>query len=233
MRPSGHVSAKARVSASGRRRDPSSPVSRRPVPFDAAEALLKATSDLMREKNGAEPSVAEIAERAQVAPALIRYYYGTKDSLLLELLKRDMAPGHEQLNFLLTADMSATEKLRQHISGMINLYYRVPYLNQLMLILAQREKNDEFADEATRLMKPLSEFHRVILSQGFKSGELRYIDPMLFYFSLLGIVDRIFSAKYSLGVLFGRDEVDADLKRRFTEHSIDLLLGGILASPIL
>lgn len=196
---------------------------------DARTALLDATSDLMRENFGTEPSVAEIAQRAAVNPGLISYYFGGKDNLLLTLLTRNFERGNAQLQELLQSDRSVRDKLRMHISGLINLYYKYPYLNQLTLIVVRRGSPAVVTEVTEKLVRPILDAHTTLLQQGMETGELRPVDPMLFYFTVLGACHRIFDGQYSLHHLFGYESIDAELKRRLIEHTTDMLLFGIVA----
>lgn len=199
----------------------------RQTTFDARTALLDATSNLMRENFGDEPSVVEIAQRAAVNPGLISYYFGGKDKLLLALLTRDFEQGQAQLRDLIQSNRPVLDKLRIHISGLINLYFKYPYLNQLTLILVRRGTPAIVEEVTEKLVRPIFDAHEALLKEGIAAGDIKPVDPMLFYFTVLGACQRIFDGQYSLGHLFGYKGVDADIKRKLIRHTTDMLLFGI------
>ena len=202
-------------------------VTARQTDFDARSALLDATSDLMRENFGDEPSVVEIAQRAAVNPGLISYYFGGKDNLLLTLLTRDFEQGQTQLRHLIGSRRPVLDKLRIHISGLINLYYKYPYLNQLTQILVRRGTPAIMEEVTEKLVRPIFEAHKALLEEGIAAGDIRPVDPMFFYFTVLGACHRIFDGQYSLSHLFGYKGVDEAMKRKLIRHTTDMLLSGI------
>ena len=53
-----------------------------PARGNSREALLDAASDLMRELDTIDLGIVEIAQRAGVNHAMIRYFFGSKEGLL-------------------------------------------------------------------------------------------------------------------------------------------------------
>jgi len=192
-------------------------------------ALLDAAGELFIEREGVEPSVIDIAQRAGVNTGLIGYYFGSKDSLLTELLHRNLDHGTAQIDLLVKADLPVVTKLKMNISGVISTHCRYPYNNQLLRSLVGRSRPDEALALTDKFLRPLFDGHSQLLAAGVASGELRSFDPMLFYYTIIGACDRIFSARYSLRTLFAIGGVDEDLKRKLIAHTIDIVLPGILS----
>lgn len=199
--------------------------------FDARSALLEATADLLRESNGTEPSVQEIARKAGVNAGLISYYFEGKDGLLRALLAQNYDQGLSQLRMLMNSDRPIVEKLRLHIAALINLNAAYPYLNQLTLIVVSRSDAAVSKEIADNLVRPLADAHATLINEGVASGELRPVDPMLFYYSVIGASHRIFEARYSLMNVFGHESVSHDLKDRFIDHTVEILLNGVVVHP--
>jgi TetR/AcrR family transcriptional regulator len=51
----------------------------------------------------------------------------------------------------------------------------------------------------------------------------------MFYFTVTGAVDRFFSARLVLRHCFGQDTLTEDLRDRYREHTIDVIMAGLLA----
>lgn len=66
-------------------------------PEHPASAILVAAAQLFQERSPSSVSLREIARRAGVNYGLIHHYYGTKESILAELLRRASASGAERM----------------------------------------------------------------------------------------------------------------------------------------
>lgn len=197
----------------------------------AREALLTATRDLMNERDTLDVSLSEIANRAQANSALVKYYFGSKQGLMVALLEQDVLKSMAQLEHLVETDASAVEKLRIHTAGLINLYFKSRYLNNLLFALLRDSTPEEAQDISDRLVKPAADAQRRILKQGVDEGVFREVDPMMFYFTIIGACDQIFRASFALKTVFQHGSLDDDLRRRFIEHTASMLLSGIMVRP--
>ena len=192
-----------------------------------AAKLLVAAGDLMTERNSTDISLSDIAEKSGVNAALVKYHFGNKDGLLLALLARDAREEIENLAFVLDQPISPTEKLRRHISGIINAYYRFPYLNRLIHLLLHNG-SEATAKEVNRFfVRPLFEFQRRLLDEGIAAGEFRKFNPALFYTSLVGACDHLFYGR-QMSSRFSSRGITEDVRRQYIIHITDLVLGGML-----
>ena len=193
----------------------------------ARDQLLDATGTLMTEQRSIEISLSEIAERSGLNSALVKYYFGSKNGLLVALLRKVLGPRMAELEPLAGADMPANEKLRIHINGVVNTYFKYPYVNRLMHYLltdAGQEYGKIIAEEFAR---PLVETQSAILAEGQIAGLFREIDPLIFYFHLVGACDYLFFGRATLDHVFGVPEVNQDLKRRYVDHLYQTLTQGL------
>ena len=159
----------------------------------AREQLLEAASEIMREGDTIDLSLSELSLRAGLNSALVKYYFGNKNGLMLALLDRDMGKIVIDLNALVAKDMPPEEKLRRHISGVIDTYYTFPYLNRLMMRMVRDAAPIEAARIAERYLKPLSA--AIVAEQHqpeIKSGNLRKAaEPLLCLAGQAGVVEHI------------------------------------------
>jgi TetR/AcrR family transcriptional regulator len=133
------------------------------------------------------------------------------------------------LGALIAKDMPPEEKLRRHISAVIDTYYAFPYLNRLLMKMVR----DSAPAEATRIadlyLKPISKVYDQLINEGINAGKFRKIDPQLFYFTVTGAADRFFSARLVLRHCFDRDDFTESMRDRYREHTIELIMAGLLA----
>lgn len=196
----------------------------------ARDLLLAAASAVMREGDLVDISLSELSLRSGLNSALVKYYFGNKAGLLTALLDRDMAEIVRSVDALVAKDdMLPQDKLRRHISRCIDTYYRYPYLNRLLMRLVRDSDEAEAQRIADKYLRPLSRAYHQLIGEGVRSGVFRPIDPQLFYFTMSGAADRFFSARLVLRHCFGQDSLTEELRDRYREHTVDLIMAGILA----
>jgi AcrR family transcriptional regulator len=204
--------------------------SRDRLPTDSRALLLETASAIMREGDIVDVSLADLSQRSGLNSALVKYHFGNKAGLLTALLDRDWRAIVESVDALVARDgWSAEAKLRRHISKVIDTFYAVPYLNHLTMRLVRDSGEAEARRIAESYLTPLYRAYEQLIGQGVASGAFRPVDPQLFYFTLTGAVDRFFSARLVLRHCFGQDTLTEELRDRYREHTIDIIMAGILA----
>lgn len=195
------------------------------------DQLLIAAGQLMTERGSTEVSLSEIAQKSGLNSALVKYYFGNKSGLLMALLRKALAPSMEQLRHLASMPISPQAKLRIHISGMVNNYFRYPFVNHLMHQMLAEDATFYGPLIAEEFGKPVAEAQKEILESGMAAGCFRGVDPVLFYFHIVGACDQLFYGRYQLQHIFSVDEVDEALKRQYVDHLYGITLNGISSDP--
>lgn len=229
------VPARAEVKDGDRSRAPrrrkAGRIARGAVPddFNARDRLLETASQLMSDRHGINVSLSEIAEHSGLNSALVKYYFGNKEGLLVALVEREAVVELKRVRNLLEADLSPSEKLRLHIAGIINGFYRRPYLNRLMhSLLDSREAETSSGRHIARVfVRPLMELQQQLLEQGIKAGEFKQVEPVLFYVNLLGACDHLFNARYALQSIVGGAGVTDAVRERYIAHVYDIFINGL------
>jgi AcrR family transcriptional regulator len=220
-----------RLKRSGSRRAGRIPRAAVEPDFSARERLLDTAGRLMSDRHSIDVSLSEIARHSGLNSALVKYYFGNKNGLLLALVEREAAAALQGFKELLRQDLSPSEKLRRHIAGIINNFFRTPYLNRLLHSLLD-ERNSRSARQVNRtFVRPLMELQRELLTQGMRSGEFKPVDPMLFYVSVLGACDHLFNARYAVRSLAGAAGIDDGLRERYVAHVSDIFIHGLRNLP--
>ena len=193
----------------------------------SADQLLWATAELLAERSDCDVPFSDIAKRSGLNSALIKYYFGNKEGLLLALLEQNAGHSIAALTHLVQMKMPADEKLRIHVSGLVNAYYKSPYLLRLiqhMLVHGQAASRDRVTEI---FVEPIVEAYRSIVQQGVDEGIFRPVDPAFLYYSLVGACDHIFRATYSFGPVLHEARINEDIKQRYITHLTDLFLRGL------
>ncbi len=196
----------------------------------ARAQLLDTASAIMREGDVADISLSELSLRSGLNSALVKYYFGNKAGLLKALLDRDWQAIVTSVDALVAKDGWDPEaKLRRHISKVVDTFYAVPYLNRLTMRLVGESDDAEARRIADCYLSPLYRAYEQLIGEGVRAGVFRPIDPQLFYFTVTGAIDRFFSARLVLRHCFGQDTLTEELRDRYREHTIDIIMAGILA----
>ena len=198
-------------------------------PEGARAQLLAAASTLMREGDTVDISLSELSLRAGLNSALVKYYFGNKQGLMLALLERDMHTIIAGLDALVAKDMSPQDRIRVHIGAVIDTYYQYPYLNRLLMRMVRDAAPAQAKDIASAYLRPISQIYDTLISEGVNSGAFRDIDPQLFYFTVTGAADRFFSARLVLRHCYDQDDLSEAMRDAYRAHTIDIIMAGILA----
>lgn len=194
----------------------------------ARDQLIEAASQIMREGDTIDLSLSELSFRAGLNSALVKYYFGNKNGLMLALLDRDMGNIVFSLGALLAKDMPPEDKLRIHIGAVIDTYYAFPYLNRLLMRMVRDSAPVEAARIADLYLKPISKVYDALIAEGVKAGKFRKLDPQFFYFTVTGAADRFYSSRLVLRHCYNQDDFNENMRDAYREHSIDLIMRGLL-----
>ena len=192
------------------------------------DRLIAAPREIMTERNAVEFSLQDVAARSGLNSALVKYHFGNKDGLLLAILERDAETSLKQVEKLLAREMPATQKLSIHMSGIIETYFRKPYMNRLVHMLVH-ERGDEAAQQVSRFfVEPLARFQRQMLEEGVKSGEFKEVDPGFFYHAVGSACDALFRWHPESRRIWGVATINDAQRRKYADFVVDLVLNGLV-----
>ena len=186
------------------------------------ERLLAATEKLLRTLPPARVTISLIAREAQVDPALVRYYFGNRATLLVEVVNRVTA--HPQRDVQRKEDPVAA--LADHIARSVQLVRRAPFLHRLI----NDELNDVGTEESRARVRAMNsdlvEFYRAMLAaDGGK--ELGPSDPLFLYVTILGASDFFSSAEPIIRDIAPPGTDMEELAAGFQSFLAKLLLDGL------
>ena len=172
--------------------------------------------------------MAELCARADVNVAMVKYCFGSKSGLLDALLERSLEGLAAEVEGLARSGLPPEEQLRRHVSEIVRNYVRYPYVNRLMtqrLMLAEPDGVDRISRS---FAIPVRAFYDELLAAGRTSDGWRPIDSTLFFFSVVGVCEFLFSARPLLERAYG-EQIDAALVERYSAHVAELVLNGVRA----
>lgn len=192
------------------------------------DRLLEAAHELLRDRPGGVVSVSEICTRASVNVAMVKYCFGSKDGLLDALLDRVLRALADELHPLEGAALSPEGKLRRHVTEIVRNYVRYPYVNRLMNERLLSAEPAAVQRISSSFAIPARDWYASVLADGEAECDWRAIDPTLFFFSIVGLCEFLFSARPLLEHGFAR-ELDDELVERYAAHVSELVAQGVRA----
>lgn len=191
--------------------------------------LLQAARDVMAESNDVDVPLSRIAARCGLNSALVKYYFGNRQGLLFALMDDILSRGIHQMQELSTMEMDPVEKLKLHIRGMVTVYFRYPFINRVFHKLFL---DPEFGDKmATQVSTPLTMAQKALLTEAVEAGMIKPIEPMYFYFIVVGACDHLFFGHHVMRAAYGIDRIDDALMRDYANVLIDLIMNGLRIDP--
>jgi AcrR family transcriptional regulator len=186
--------------------------------------MLRAAAELICERGFSETRIADVAKRAGVSSALVIYYFGTRDRLLVDALR------HSEESFYSAAEQMLADvtSLRERLSLLIRWTCvpegdeEIPGAWGLWFDLwAQAFRHDEVRAGRIELD---ARWRRMIIDalESAEPGELRSgVDAKLFALEFAALLDGL-----SIQVALDDPEVDSemayDIAMRFAERELDL-----------
>ncbi|WP_144037110.1 TetR family transcriptional regulator [Sphingomonas sp. TZW2008] len=191
--------------------------------------LLDAARDLMIERGSTDVSLHAIARRAGLTAPLVKYHFGSKEGLLTALVEADTARSIGQLDDLVALDVTPTQKLRLHVTGIIRTYARHPYLNGLLNRLVRDSGHEASARIKANFVTPLIDAQRRIIEAGIAAGEFRAIDPDHAYFMIVGTCQYLFATRVPFRDMMGGAPAQDAFVRSYATAAVDFILAGLAA----
>ena len=151
--------------------------------------ILAAAQSLFLEKNYADVTVTEIAEKAEVTKGALYHHFPSKEDLYLTMLHADLAHKRQ----LLRAAVEMQGICRARLRRLTEIFLELPPEKRDLIKLVRRDIN-VFKDPARRKLvrayqASLPEQIEAILQDGIESGELAPADPRLLSWLYVGMVE--------------------------------------------
>ncbi|MFC5487884.1 TetR/AcrR family transcriptional regulator [Dokdonella soli] len=210
-------------SISSRSRTPGRPPNAR---GDQRERLLDVAIKLFAKQGIAATPLNAIARQARVTPALLHYYFGTREQLLDALLEERFVPllGTLRVGLLTHAD-DPVRQIGDFVRGLLDVLTANPWVPPLWLREVLSEGGLLRDRLIGRVAKPLAPLISQAIAQAQARGAInRDLDPRLLVVSLIGLTMFPLAARSIWTRIFDADDIGPeDLAR----HTLALLERGL------
>jgi AcrR family transcriptional regulator len=186
------------------------------------DQMLRAAIVVICERGFAETRIADVAERAGVSPALVIYYFKTKDQLLTEAMRFSedtwYAYGQRRMESLPTAAQRLEEIVAMTCLPEADPQAHVSWLLWLDF-WAQAARNPEVGRLRQTADERWRELIRSVVTAGQDAGEFRSVDASGFAVCLSSLLDG-FAIQIALGDETVQPAVAYQLSMRFVADQL-------------
>ena len=164
-----------------------------PPPDARREQMLQAAAELIGERGFSETRIADVARRAGVSPALVIYYFSTKDELLTAALRFSERSFYTSVAAQLERLRTARERLEMLVrtTCVSQVEGEVPGAWGLWFDLwAQAFRHPQVAKDRIELDQRWRDTIAEVVRDGQQTGEIpRSVDPDAFAITFSALVD--------------------------------------------
>ncbi|MGA2908816.1 MAG: TetR/AcrR family transcriptional regulator [Terracidiphilus sp.] len=191
----------------------------------AREKLIEAATELFAKQGVAATTFAMIAERAELTPAMLHYYFKDRDQLLNTVVEERLAPLIAGVWEPVTEGADPAEMVQGVVERMLAGIEKMPWVPSTWM----REVLNEGGLLRGRVLRYLP-FKKIgILSQGVARAQSAgaanaEIDPGLIVFSVIGLVMMHMATIKLWAEIFGRKAPD---RAALSRHITGLLIHGL------
>lgn len=187
------------------------------------EVIVAAARKLLEKLPPHKATISSIARSAGVDPALVRYYFGSREELLLAVIESILS-SWKFTRIPVTAEPSA--KLAGHVRDMLDFALSVRSMQQLMIDECANSKSPEVRRRVRELNAGAVSRHALLLHSG-KRTRVNATDPLFMHVAIIGMCE-FFAAAQSMITPLVPAGVSADqLVERYKTFIVRLVLDGM------
>jgi AcrR family transcriptional regulator len=211
-----------------RKREPRKPGRPRADEANQRERLLDAAVACFAADGVGATSLRGIAVKAGVTPALVNYYFGSKEQLVDAFIAERVTPAAASLREgLLAAGPDPRALMAAFVRGMHDVVARYPWWPALWVREVLNEKGALHDVLRKQIAPQVAQLLAGALADAQKRGELAAdLDPRLTMVSLMGLTMMPLAAEHIWRRVFAADDIDRDVLLRHTLALLDHGLGG-------
>ncbi|WP_332803686.1 TetR/AcrR family transcriptional regulator [Sphingomonas sp. RT2P30] len=188
---------------------------------EARDTVLAAALNLLRTSPPNEVSIAAVAREAGVDPKLIRYYFGSREALLLEVAKHLAESDDPPF-----AQDHPVAALEEFIHRTFRFTRSAKYMQRLMVEELSGARSPAVRDQVRAWSKgPIDFYER--LGRHAKDKELAEFDPLFLHLAIVGISDFFASGQPLIRLLVPPDTDMSELEHQYEQFVVRLLLDGL------
>ena len=202
--------------------------------MDKKEVILSTAMKLFGQKGFEGTSVREIAADADVNPAMISYYFGSKEKLFEKLVEHKAAFLKGVFAELVNnTSLTQLEKLFIVIDNYVDKMFQSPQFHHLLHRELSLERRPQMKNAISEILLRNFVSVRKIIQDGIESEEFNAIDPELTIASIIGTINHLLSSEIMCRKILQKSKdfnpyQSKKLKERISEHLKQLMRSHVL-----
>ncbi len=144
------------------------------------QSILKAAEQLFGEKGYQGVSIEEIAKTAEVSKGLVIYHFGSKEELLVQVLRQGTTVLFAQLDTAIQNQETAKDKIRAVVEMYLTIASAGPALTRMaMIAVFEAAYSDSIRNLWLAFMEENLNKFAELIDEGISKGELKPVDSRL------------------------------------------------------
>jgi TetR/AcrR family transcriptional regulator len=200
-------------------------------PGVARQSLLQSAIRLLNERGMGNVSLNDVAREAKLNPALVTYYFGSKDNLFQAVVEQVVGEWRAEVIAAVPEDTGAEDTLRRRARATMYFLRRYPYLTRLIIHQMMTVKSKESRFFIENFARVNFEEHTALLRKGTDAGVFRPVDPLFYFAHYIALGDLYANLRPMMERLGGKTADEDARFDAFVEAMIEMLIHGIAAKP--
>ncbi len=202
--------------------------------MDKRQTILAATMKLFGQKGFEGTSVREIAAEAEVNPAMISYYFGSKEKLFENLVEQRAAFLKGVFaEVVKNPTLSHIEKLYIMIDSYVDRIFLSPQFHHLLHRELSMERRPQMKDAIAEILLRNFVSVKKMIQDGIESGEFKKVDTELTIASIVGTISYLLSSEVMCRKMLQKNKdfnpyQSRKLKERVGEYLKELMRSHLL-----
>lgn len=202
--------------------------------MDKRETILSTAMKLFGQKGFEGTSVREIAADADVNPAMISYYFGSKEKLFEKMVEHKASFLKGVIAELVNnPSLTQIEKLFIVIDIYVDKRFQSPQFHHLLHRELSLEHRPQMKNAISEILMRNFISARKIIQDGIESGEFNPVDPELTIASIIGTINHLLSSEIMCRKILQKSKdfnpyQSKKLKERISEHLKKLMCAHLL-----
>lgn len=187
------------------------------------DSLIAAAKKLLQELTPAQVTIAAIAREAGADPALVRYYFGSREALLLEVTQQITMQAETESA---PAGLEPAEGLEDLIHRTFRFTRSARYMQRLMAEELSTVRSPEVREKLREWQRmPVDAYQELRERDG--GAHLTDFTPLFVHLAVIGISDFFHSGEEVVKMLVPQGTDLAELEREYEAFIPRLLLDGL------
>ncbi|MBL0422000.1 TetR/AcrR family transcriptional regulator [Ramlibacter sp. AW1] len=188
------------------------------------ERIIEGTRELLRSHAPEELTLADIAAQAEVDPALVRYYFGSKKGVFRATANALLADVQARSAQVLSEQGPLRERIRRRLELLVGFHEENPRFVQLVLkeiYAAPPEEGSDGEDLTAIATRGLALTQSLLGDLRNDAGHLP--DPRYLHVAVLGLTTFFVDARPLLSVLFDGEADEQQVRQGYIDSLTELL----------